>query len=84
MFGIMTKIKLIGAAVIAALLPILYILGRRDQAQIDTSRAFEEALDAEKDKADFYRDMEQSNYEIQNSKPRSRDDLADRLRKHGL
>lgn len=79
-----SKAKLIAAAVIASLLPILYLLGRRDQAKIDTAAAYKESLDAERDKADFYREMEQQNNEIQNSKPRSADELTDRLRKHGL
>lgn len=78
------KIKLILAGIVAALLPILYILGRRDGAKIEKNAALEEALETENERADFYKAMEQSNNEIQSNTPRDRTELTKRLREHGL
>lgn len=85
MFGFITgKLKTIVIAVLSALLPILYILGRRDQKAVDHRDRLEDALDTEKDRADFYRDMEKHNHEIQENSPSSRDDIIKRLRDNGF
>lgn len=81
---VLGKIKIILAGIVAVLLPILYILGRRDGAKIEKNAALEEALDTEHERADFYKAMEQSNNEIESNTPRNRDDLVKRLRGSGL
>jgi hypothetical protein len=85
LFGLVTgKIKTIALGILAALLPILYILGRRDQSKIERTNALEDALDTERDRADFYRAMEHHNNVIENNRPSNRDDTVKRLRDHGL
>lgn len=82
--GIWGKIKIILAGAVAMLLPILYLLGRRDGSKLEKSEALEEAFKAETEKADFYKEMEQKSNEIESNAPRNRDDLSKRLREHGL
>jgi exopolyphosphatase/pppGpp-phosphohydrolase len=84
-FGFVTdKIKTVALGVLAVLLPILYILGRRDQSKIERTNALEDALETEHDRADFYRTLEKRNNDIQNNRPSNRDDLVKRLRDNGL
>ena len=84
MFGIFTKIKIIVAGLTAALLPILYIVGRRDGAKVEEVKQVKASAKASEDRAEFYKEMETTNNEIESTKPRTRDDLTDRLRQHGL
>ena len=84
MFGIFTKIKIIVAGLMAALLPILYIVGRRDGAKVEEVKQVKASAKAAEDRAEFYKEMETTNNEIESNKPRTRDDITDRLRKHGL
>ena len=84
MFGIFTKIKIIVAGLMAALLPILYIVGRRDGAKVEEVKQVKASAKAAEDRAEFYKEMETTNNEIESTKPRTRDDITDRLRKHGL
>jgi hypothetical protein len=85
MFGFLTgKLKTYIIGALAVLLPILYVLGRRDQKQIQKSEALEDALETERDRADFYRSMEQHSHEIEGASPTSRDDVVKRLRGNGL
>jgi hypothetical protein len=82
--GIWGKIKIILAGAVAMLLPILYILGRRDGSKLEKGKALEEAVNTEHERADFYKEMEQKTNDIQNNAPRTRDDLSKRVREHGL
>jgi hypothetical protein len=84
MFGIFTKIKIIVAGLMAALLPILYIVGRRDGAKVEEVKQVKASAKAAEDRAEFYKEMETTNNEIESTKPRTRDDITDRLRQHGL
>ena len=84
MFGIFSKIKIIVAGLMAALLPILYIIGRRDGAKVEEVKQVKASAKAAEQRADFYKEMETTNNEIESTKPRTRDDITDRLRKHGL
>lgn len=85
MFGLVTgKIKDIAIAALAVLLPVLYLIGRRDQNKINRGQILEDALDTEKDRADFYREMEKHNHEIEEQRPDSRADIIKRLRDHGF
>ena len=82
--GILSKIQIVIAAVVAALLPILYIIGRRDGAKGEVVKQTKAALEAEKTKAEFYQKIEEANNEAESNKPRGVDDLTDRLRGRGL
>jgi hypothetical protein len=82
--GIWGKVKIILAGAVAMLLPILYILGRRDGSKLEKGKALEEAVNTEHERADFYKEMEQESNEIESNAPRNRDDLSKRLREHGL
>lgn len=84
MFGIFSKIKIMVAGLVAALLPILYIVGRRDGAKVEEVKQVKASAKAAEDRAEFYKEMETTNNEIESNKPRTRDDLTDRLRNNGL
>jgi hypothetical protein len=84
MFGIFSKIKIIVAGIVAALLPILYIIGRRDGAKVEEVKQVKASAKAAENRAEFYKEMETTNNEIESNKPRTRDDLTDRLRDNGL
>ena len=84
MFGIFGQIKIIMAGIVAALLPILYIVGRRDGAKVEEVKQVKASAKAAEDRAEFYKEMETTNNEIESTKPRTRDDITDRLRQHGL
>lgn len=84
MFGLISKIKIIVAGIVAALLPILYIIGRRDGAKVEEVKQVKASAKASEDRAEFYKEMETTNNEIESTKPRDRDDVVKRLREHGL
>lgn len=84
MFGIFGKIKVIAIGILAALVPILYILGRRDGAKIEEVKQIKASAEAMEDRAEFYKEMESTNSEIESNKPVTRDDVVERLREHGL
>lgn len=85
MLGFLTgKLKTYVIGALALLIPIIYILGRRDQKQIQRSEALEDALEVEADRADFYKAMEQHTHDAEGSTPSSRDDIVKRLRGNGL
>jgi hypothetical protein len=77
---IIGKVKTYIIGALAVLLPILYVLGRKDGKTIEKSKVLADELQA-KDKAkDFYKAMA----EHEEFNPTSRDDLTDRLRRDGL
>ena len=78
------KIKIYLMAALAALLPILYILGRRDGSKLERTSVLEDELETQKDIAEFHKNMEQANNEAEDAKPRTRDELIKRLRDNGL
>ena len=84
MFGIFSKIKIIVAGIVAALLPILYIIGRRDGAKVEEVKQVKASAKAAETRAEFYKEMETTNNEIESTKPHTRDDVVERLREHGL
>ena len=74
------KIKLYIIAALGIMLPILYVLGRKDGKTIEKSKVLADELQA-KDKAkDFYRAMA----EHEEFNPNRRSDITDRLRRDGL
>ena len=56
MFGIFGKIKIIMAGIVAALLPILYIIGRRDGAKVEEVKQVKASAKASEDRAEFYKE----------------------------
>tara|TARA_E500000178_G_scaffold323646_1_gene349418 strand:- start:342 stop:602 length:261 start_codon:yes stop_codon:yes gene_type:complete len=85
-FGFITgKIQTAIMAIGAVLLPILYILGRRDEKAIQKTAALEDALELEKTRSEFHLSMSEAKNEIDNSNTdTSRDALVERLRDKGL
>lgn len=81
MFSIVGKIKNILLAILAILLPILYILGRKDGGAKVKNDVLADDLDAQKKVSDFYKAMAEDEEDFN---PTSRSDLTDRLRRDGL
>jgi len=81
MFGIVGKIKTYLIAALGILLPILYILGRKDGKKLTEHKVLADDLQAEKQASDFYKAMAEHEEDFN---PTSRSDLTDRLRRDGL
>ena len=81
MFSIVGKIKNVLLAILAILLPILYILGRKDGGAKVKNDVLADDLDAQKKVSDFYKAMAEHEEDFN---PTSRSDLTDRLRRDGL
>jgi hypothetical protein len=78
---ILGKLKTYVIAALALLLPILYVLGRRDGKKINQTAVLEDELRAQADASDFYKVMAEHEEDYI---PTTNSELADRLRKHGL
>ena len=76
--------KLIAGFTLAALPVIAYMFGRKEGKKIEEVKQVKETVRVEKARTEFYKAMEQAAHEVQNNRPADRDDLVDRLRKHGL
>lgn len=81
MFNIIGKIKTVLLAVTAILLPILYVLGRKDGGKEAKNDVLADDLEAQKKVSDFYKAMAE---DAEDFNPTSRSDLTDRLRRDGL
>ena len=77
---IVGKIKLYLITALAVLLPILYVLGRKDGKKIEKQKVLADELQAQRNASDFYRAMS----EHEEFNPTNRSDLSDRLRRDGL
>jgi len=88
MFFLWSKIKgglfLILWGAVAVILPMLYLLGRKDGASKEQVQKAEEAVKAEKERAEFYKVMGEEKDEIVRNKTSSKHDLVTRLRDNGL
>lgn len=86
MFSFLTgKVQSIILTIGAALLPLLYLLGRRDQKAVQRADALEDALKIEKKKSSFKAAMSEAKNDIETSVPNDdRDALVERLRDKGL
>ncbi len=88
MFFLWSKIKgglfLILWGALGILLPLLYLIGRKDGAAKEQVQKAEEAVKAEKIKAEFYKEMGEEKDEIIRNKPTNKSDLVTRLRDNGL
>lgn len=79
------KLQSILITIGAVLLPVLYILGRKDQKAMQKTAALEDALELEKKTSSFKEAMSEAKNEIENSIPNNdRDALVERLRDKGL
>ena len=74
------KIKIVAMGIIAALLPILYILGRKDGTKLNENKHIKNDLEQEIAKSDFYKSMESD----ESTSMDTRDELINRLRDTGL
>lgn len=81
---IFSKAKIIGAAIIAALIPIIYLFGRKDGSASVEKRVLEDEVSSLKRQQEFQEEMRKHEQQAEDSKPTTRDELTDRLRKHGL
>lgn len=82
--GVWAKVKLALAAAIPVLMGILYVLGRKDGRALEKKEVLDDEVKVQTERADFYKAMEEHDAEIDNATPRDRDELAKRLRQHGL
>ena len=81
MFSLLTgKLKIYLYAAFSALLPILYVLGRKDGSKINEVKHLKDDLETEKERAEFYKKMEAD----ESTSINNRDELIDRLRDTGL
>lgn len=81
MFSSLTgKFKIYLYAAFAALLPILYVLGRKDGAKINEVNHLKDDVETEKERAEFYKKMEAD----ESTSINDRDELIERLRDKGL
>jgi hypothetical protein len=82
--GIWGKVKLIIAAAIPVLMGVLYALGRKDGRTLEQKEVLKDEVQVQKKRADFYKAMEEHDSKIDSTTPSTRDELTERLRKHGL
>ena len=78
---IFSKIKLYIIAALGLLLPILYVLGRKDGKTLEKGKVIADELQAQKKATDFYKAMSEHD---KTHIPTNSGELSDRLRKHGL
>lgn len=81
MFGLVGKLKTYVIGGLALLLPILYVLGRKDGKKITQTAVLKDELNAQAKAADFYKAMAEHEDDHITTKP---GELADRLRRNGL
>ena len=88
MLTLFTRIKDFWPVIVAAPVPIVGALicaiGRKDGSYTEKVRRMEDAARTERHRAEFYKHIGEASNEAQATKPASRDELTDRLRKHGL
>lgn len=78
---IFSKIKLYLIAGLALLLPILYVLGRRDGKKVEKGKVLADELQAQTKASDFYKAMAEHE---EDTSVNSRGGLIKRLRRDGL
>ena len=78
---IFSKIKLYLIAGLALLLPILYVLGRRDGKKVEKGKVLADELQAQTKASDFYKAMAEHD---EDTSVNSRGGLIERLRRDGL
>jgi len=78
---IVGKIKTYIIGALAVLLPILYVLGRKDGKKLEKGKVLADELQASKKASDFYKAMAEHE---EDGSINSRDGLVKRLRRDGL
>jgi hypothetical protein len=78
---IVGKIKTYIIGGLALLLPILYVLGRKDGKTVEKSKVLADELQAQRTASDFYKAMAEHEEDFNPTGPA---DLPDRLRRDGL
>ena len=81
MFSIVGKVKTYIIAGLAVLLPILYVLGRKDGKKIEKTKVLADELQASKKASNFYKNMAEHEDDTSTN---SRSGLINRLRGNGL
>lgn len=81
MFGIVGKIKTYIIAGLAVLMPILYVLGRKDGKKIEKQKVLEDEIEASQKASDFYKAMAEHEDDPSTN---DRSSLIKRLRGNGL
>lgn len=81
MFGLVGKFKTYVIGALAVLLPILYIIGRKDGKKITQAAVLKDELNAQAKATDFYKAMAEHEEDHIPTRP---GELADRLRRNGL
>jgi len=79
-----SKAKIIIAALVAALVPIIYLFGRKDGANAVEKTVLEDEISSLKRQQEFQQEMREYEQQAEDDKPRSRDELVSRLRDRGL
>lgn len=71
--------------VVVALIPLIaYIFGRKDGTHREKLQRIEDAARAERQRAEFYKDLGEAQNEAQTNRPITSDSIVERLRKNGL
>lgn len=78
---IFSKIKLYLIAGLAVLLPILYVLGRKDGKKLEKTKVLADELQASKKSSNFYKKMAEHE---EDTSTNSSSGLINRLRGNGL
>ena len=78
---ILGKIKTYIIGALAIMLPILYVIGRKDGKKIEKQKVLADELQATKTASNFYKAMAEHEDDFN---PVSRNDLTERLRRDGL
>lgn len=71
--------------VLAVMIPLIaYIFGRKDGTYKEKLQRIEDAARAERERAEFYKELGEAQGEAQANRPITSDDIVERLRKNGL
>jgi hypothetical protein len=85
---VLTRIKdywqLLVGLLVASIPVVTYLFGRKDGAVSEKEKFIKDTVRREVERADFYKGMGEATHEAQANRPNNRDELIERLRKHGL
>lgn len=76
--------RLMVGILVVSIPAITYVFGRKDGKATQKYEHLKDAVRTESKRADFYKDIGESTDEAQASRPTTREQLVERLRKHGL
>jgi hypothetical protein len=85
---LLTRIKdywqLLVGLLVAAIPVVTYLFGRKDGAVAEKDKFVKDTVRKEVQRADFYKEIGEATHEAQANRPSNRNELTERLRKHGL